>query len=103
MVCPTAVSKITYLQPKAFVKLWSSFLGSLFLNLLLHVLWVEHFFVQIKRTHLSSKWIFSSTNSTSVSCLRSLTLLELLAIESELIHLLLLLLHVLEVVLIAMW
>lgn len=102
MIGPTPISEIADFQSKVFIEFRSTFLGSFFLDLLLHILWIEHFFVQIKCWNLAIRSCFSA-GSSCIGSLGSLTLFEFLPIESELVHLLGFLLNVLCVELIVMW
>lgn len=97
VVRPTAISEIADLELHTFIKFLSSLVGSLFLDLLLHGLRVEHFLVEVQ-AHLSLERI----GTISISRFRSLTLLELLSIEYELFDGLLSLLHVLDIVFVSM-
>lgn len=96
MVSPAPVSQITYLQSHVFIKLLSSLIRALFLDLLLHCLWIKHLFIQIK-THLVFEWV-----GISVGRFGSLTFLELLPVKYEFLNILLFLLNFLDVILISM-
>ena len=99
MICPAPITQITYLHPKVFIKLGSPLLSSFLLDLLLHVLRVEHFFVKVKWRNPFPDMLLSPT---TIGCLSSLTLLELFAVKEKLVHLLLLLLHMSVVKLVMM-
>ena len=48
MIGPAPVTEITNLQFHGLIQFGSALLGSLFLNLLLHILWIEHVLVKIE-------------------------------------------------------
>jgi len=101
MIGPTAVTEIADFELEIFIEFRSTFFGSFFLDLLLHILWIEHFFVQIKCWNLAIRSCLG-TCSSCICSLGSLTLFEFLSIKSELVHLLGFLLNVLCVELIIM-
>ena len=99
MICPATVSKITYLEFKILFEFRTSFLGSLLLNLLLHCLWIEHFFVKIKLCLYTTLFVLLTTWDVSFS---PLTFFKLLSIEYKLLHLLLLIMNISKIILISM-
>ena len=99
MIRPATISKITNFQFHIFIQFSSSLIRSLLLNLLLHFLWIKHFFVQIKFNRSKLILVF-----TAIVCsLCSLTFLKLFSVKLEFIHQLLILLNLLYIELVSEW
>jgi hypothetical protein len=81
MISPAAISQITDFKFKIFILLFASFISSFFLNLLLHSLWIKHFFIQIKCTNFVID-IFQSR----IRSFCPLTFFKLLSVKDKLIH-----------------
>jgi len=103
MIRPTTISQIAYLQPHIFIKFGASFLCSLLLNLLLHCLWIKHLLSQIKLGNLACELLLVLLSTSWNSSFGSLTLLKLLSVEEEFLHLLLLLMNFTQIIIISMW
>jgi len=84
MIGPASVTKITNLHPEILIQLLTSFIGSFFLDLLLHVSGIEHLLVQVK-----SQLVIEVITWVLVTSLSPLALFKLLPIEHKFLHVLL--------------
>lgn len=98
MVRPASITEIANLKLQRFIQFLAALVGPLFLDLLLHCLRVEHFFVEVQSHRIVAEWISARA---IIGLLCPLTLLEFLSVKNELFNRLLFMLYFLDIVLVA--